>query len=225
MISGNEIDELCSYILTTGLWTQKVMDWLTANGALRESTDEDQQKVKAELTSNKDLASEIIKCTLAQVNEDEWTVEIWKDKLKKQGKSFDITLQITFNYLTWLLTHKKLNVVVAWALLYRHKIVWTPDNSRMNRLYNGRTKFYFDVDAALSEEAMGDVHSCPIQHSSAHSFPDAVSHLNLAVSEILPRLYIHTGSLHSIKPLLRLWACQCSFTVDLSLIRHSCPFA
>ena len=49
--------------------------------------------------------------------------------------------------------YKKLNVVEAWELLYRHKIVWTLYNGRGNRLFNGRTKFYFDVDTSISEES------------------------------------------------------------------------
>jgi hypothetical protein len=85
------------------------------------------------------------------VNEDEWTVETWKEKLKKKGKSFDITLQVTLNYLTWLLRLRGLSVVGGWELLNRHEIFWTQSNSHMNKQYDGSTKFYFDIKAALLE--------------------------------------------------------------------------
>ena len=91
MISQNEIDELCSHILHTDIWKQKVTDWLTHDGVFSETTDHTNQEVFSQLSSNEELASEIIKCTLTQVNEDQWTVDIWKQKLKKQGKSFDLT--------------------------------------------------------------------------------------------------------------------------------------
>jgi hypothetical protein len=97
MISTTEIDQLYTYISSTNIWTQKVTDWFNQTGQ------NDSQQVLTELTSNVPLTSEIIKCTLAQVNEDEWTVETWKEKLEKKGKSFDITLQVTLNHLTWLL--------------------------------------------------------------------------------------------------------------------------
>ena len=151
MISQNEIDELCSHILHTDIWKQKVTDWLTHDGVFSETTDHTNQEVFSQLSSNEELASEIIKCTLTQVNEDQWTVDIWKEKLKKQGKSFDLTLKITFNYLTCLHYLYGLEVLQAWKLLYKHKIMWTPHNSNMNRKYNGRTKFYFDIDAAEFE--------------------------------------------------------------------------
>jgi hypothetical protein len=73
------------------------------------------------------------------------------NKLKRKGKSFDMTLIVTFNYLTRVLEGTQLNVVGAWELLKRHTIPWSWYNSRMNPEYNERTKFYFDLDAALSE--------------------------------------------------------------------------
>ncbi len=145
MISTTEIDELYAYISSANIWTQKVTDWFNQTGQ------DESQQVLTELTSNVPLTSEIIKCTLTQVNEDEWTVETWKEKLKKKGKSFDITLQVTLNYLTWLLRLRGLSVVGGWELLNRHKIFWTPSNSHMNKQYDGRTKFYFDFKAALLE--------------------------------------------------------------------------
>ena len=65
MISTTEIDELYTYISSTNIWTQKVTDWFNRTGQ------NESQQVLTELTSNVPLTSEIIKCTLAQVNEDE----------------------------------------------------------------------------------------------------------------------------------------------------------
>ena len=158
MISSEDIEDLCAYMHSTNVWTQKVSDWFKQCG----QAEREQVELESELTSNIGLASEIIKCTLAQVNEDEWSVEAWKDKLKRKGKSFDMTLIVTFNYLTRVLEGTQLNVVGAWELLKRHKIPWVSqpgwvtydkkmNNTYMNPEYNGRTKFYFDLDAALSE--------------------------------------------------------------------------
>ena len=147
MISSEDIEDLCAYIHSTNVWKQKVSEWFKQCG----QAEREQVELESELTSNIGLASEIIKCTLAQVNEDEWSVETWKEKLKRKGKSFDMTLIVTFNYLTRVLEGTQLNVVGAWELLKRHTIPWSWYNSRMNPEYSERTKFYFDLDAALSE--------------------------------------------------------------------------
>jgi hypothetical protein len=39
-----------------------------------------------------------------------------------------------------------------------------------------------------------DVHSCPIEHSVVNSLPDAVTHLNLTVAEMLTGLYFDAMS-------------------------------
>ncbi len=132
---------------STHIWTQKVSDWFIKG----RHTESEQVQLEAELRSNVHLASEIIKCTLAQVNASDWTVQTWKEKLTRQGKSFDMTLTVTFNNIVRILEAKQCSVALAWQLLSRHKVIWDRSNSHMNPAYNGSTNFYFDLVAALQE--------------------------------------------------------------------------
>jgi hypothetical protein len=132
---------------STHIWTQKVSDWWNE----RRHAESEQVQLEAELRNNVHLASEVIKCTLAQVNASDWTVQTWKEKLQKQGKSFDMTLKVTLNYIVRVLEAKQCSVALAWQLLSRHKVYWDRYNSHMNPQYNGRTYFYFDLAAALQE--------------------------------------------------------------------------
>jgi len=172
MISSDDIDALCAYIHSTNIWTQKVSDWFKECGPQPQN---EHVKLESELTHNIGLASEIIKCTLEQVNEDGWSVETWKDKLKSEGKSFDMTLKVTFNYLLRVLEGTQLNVVGAWELLKRHKIAWVSrpgwvtydkkmNNTYMNPEYDG-SNFYFDLEAALEEYVA--THITPARPTSA----------------------------------------------------------